>query len=141
MAFKRTGTISGCGILLESFINKTRTICYFPDSVHRDSFESRVSKEAVAVGILFPHDPDFIGTSISGIIKDLRGINEPAVVHVIAITIFLLTIRLSSRIPIKASNGANNELREIVISHREVTTLRLGTAVGFPFVDSVTGSP
>jgi hypothetical protein len=82
MPFKRIGTINWCGVLKE-FIIKSNIFAfwYFPDSVHSDHFESRVIKEAVAVGILLPHDVDFIGCTR---VKDLWGINEPAVVQVIA---------------------------------------------------------
>jgi hypothetical protein len=50
-----------------------------------------VIKEAVAVGILLPHDVDFkvCTTGILTIVKDLWGINEPAVVVVIACRIHL----------------------------------------------------
>jgi hypothetical protein len=80
MFFKRIGTINLIDAINEYFKNNSFVCWYFPDSVHIDHFESRVIKEAVAVGILLPHDVDIIHTRV----KDLWGINEPAVVLVIA---------------------------------------------------------
>lgn len=85
MFFNRIGTINWFGAFKELFKNNVFAFWYFPDSVHSDHSESRVIKEAVAVGISLPHDVDFIGCTR---VKDLWGINEPAVEGVIAISIY-----------------------------------------------------